>query len=240
MKNVIVFGATSGIGKSLTEIFLKKGCNVAITGRRLEKLEAIKKLYPKQVLVKQNDIQDVAEVEKVFHEIVVAFKTIDLVIQSSGVGFVNPQLKWELQEQTIHTNVLGCTKLYALAYQLFKKQQFGHLVGISSIASIRGNRSAPDYFASKSYQKAYLESLYIKTKSIKSEKVFITEIRPGFVDTAMALGDAIFWMVPLEKASKQIYSAIQNKKRVAYISKRWFLIALVLKIMPAWVLKKIL
>ena len=240
MKNVIVFGATSGIGKSLTEIFLKKGCNVAITGRRLEKLEAIKKLYPKQVLVKQNDIQDVAEVEKVFHEIVVAFKTIDLVIQSSGVGFVNPQLKWELQEQTIHTNVLGCTKLYVLAYQLFKKQQFGHLVGISSIASIRGNRSAPDYFASKSYQKAYLESLYIKTKSIKSEKVFITEIRPGFVDTAMALGDAIFWMVPLEKASKQIYSAIQNKKRVAYISKRWFLIALVLKIMPAWVLKKIL
>ena len=240
MKNVIVFGATSGIGKSLTEIFLKKGCNVAITGRRLEKLEAIKKLYPKQVLVKQNDIQDVAEVEKVFHEIVVAFKTIDLVIQSSGVGFVNPQLKWELQEQTIHTNVLGCTKLYALAYQLFKKQQFGHLVGISSIASIRGNRSAPDYFASKSYQKAYLESLYIKTKSIKSEKVFITEIRPGFVDTAMALGDAIFWMVPLEKASKQIYSAIQNKKRVAYISKRWFLVAVVLKIMPAWVLKKIL
>jgi len=240
MKNVIVFGATSGIGKSLTEIFLKKGCNVAITGRRLEKLEAIKKLYPKQVLVKQNDIQDVAEVEKVFHEIVVAFKTIDLVIQSSGVGFVNPQLEWGLQEQTIHTNVLGCTKLYALAYQLFKKQQFGHLVGISSIASIRGNRSAPDYFASKSYQKAYLESLYIKTKSIKSKKVFITEIRPGFVDTAMALGDAIFWMVPLEKASKQIYSAIQNKKRVAYISKRWFLIALVLKIMPAWVLKKIL
>ena len=240
MKNVIVFGATSGIGKSLTEIFLKKGCNVAITGRRLEKLEAIKKLYPKQVLVKQNDIQDVAEVEKVFHEIVVAFKTIDLVIQSSGVGFVNPQLEWGLQEQTIHTNVLGCTKLYALAYHLFKKQQFGHLIGISSIASIRGNRSAPDYFASKSYQKAYLESLYIKTKSIKSKKVFITEIRPGFVDTAMALGDAIFWMVPLEKASKQIYSAIQNKKRVAYISKRWFLIAVVLKIMPAWVLKKIL
>jgi short-subunit dehydrogenase len=213
---------------------------VAITGRRLEKLEAIKKLYPKQVLIKQNDIQDVAEVEKVFHEIVVAFKTIDLVIQSSGVGFVNPQLEWELQAQTINTNVLGCTKLYVLAYQLFKKQQFGHLVGISSIASIRGNRSAPDYFASKSYQKAYLESLYIKTKSIKSKKVFITEIRPGFIDTAMALGDAIFWMVPLEKASKQIYSAIQKKKRVAYISKRWFFIAVVLKIMPAWVLKKIL
>ena len=240
MKNVIVFGATSGIGKSLTEILIKKKCKVAITGRRLEKLEAIKKLYPNQVLIKQNDIQHISEVEKVFNEIVSEFKTIDLVIQSSGVAFVNPTLEWELQEKTINTNVLGCTKLYALAYNLFKKQQFGHLVGISSIAAIRGNRSAPDYFASKSYQKSYLESLYIKTKSIKSKKVFITEIRPGFVDTAMTLGDGVFWMIPLEKASKQIYSAIIKKKRVAYISKRWQIIAVILKMMPAWILKKII
>ena len=240
MKNVIVFGSTSGIGKSLAEILIKKKCNVAITGRRLEKLEAIKKLYPNQVLIKQNDIQHISEVEKVFNEIVSEFKTIDLVIQSSGVAFVNPTLEWELQEKTINTNVLCCTKLYALAYNLFKKQQFGHLVGISSIAAIRGNRSAPDYFASKSYQKSYLESLYMKTKSIKSKKVFITEIRPGFVDTAMTLGDGVFWMIPLEKASKQIYSAILKKKRVAYISKRWQIIAVILKMMPAWILKKII
>jgi short-subunit dehydrogenase len=112
-------------------------------------------------------------------------------------------------------------------------------VGISSIAAIRGNRSAPDYFASKAYQKAYLESLYIKTKSIKSQQVFITDIRPGFIDTAMALGSVLFWMVPLEKATKQIYNAIKKKKRVAYISKRWQLIACVLKWIPAWVLRKI-
>jgi len=159
-------------------------------------------------------------------------------VQSSGVGFVNPKLDWNLLQQTINTNVLGVTKLYALAYKLFKEQQFGHLVGISSIASIRGNRAAPDYFASKAYQKAFLESLYIKTKSIKSKKVFITDIRPGFIDTAMALGDDIFWMVDLNKATKQIYSAIKKKKRVAYISKRWALIAFVLKIVPAWLLKK--
>lgn len=186
MKNVIVFGATSGIGKSVTEILLKKGYKVAITGRRLEKLKALKNRYPAQVLIKENDIQNVTELETVFNEIVAAFKTIDLVVQSSGVGFVNPKLDWGLQEQTINTNVLGCTKLYTLSYNLFKKQKFGHLVGITSIASIRGNRLAPDYFASKAYQKAYLESLYIKTKSIKSKDVFITEIRPGFVDTAMA------------------------------------------------------
>jgi|TARA_B110000240_G_scaffold188358_1_gene227112 short-subunit dehydrogenase len=240
MKNAIVFGATSGIGNSITQILLKEGYRVAITGRRLEKLEALKELFPDQILVKQNDIQDTIAVEKVFNEIVEEFRTIDLVIQSSGVGFVNPKLDWIQQEQTINTNVLGCTKLYILAYNLFRKQQFGHLVGISSIAAIRGSRAAPDYFASKAYQKAYLESLYIKTKSIKSKKVFITEIRPGFVNTPMALGDTIFWMVPLQKASNQIYSAIKKKKRVAYVSKRWIIVAYALKLLPAWVLRKLL
>ena len=70
--------------------------------------------------------------------------------------------------------------------------------------------------------------------------MWVTDIRPGFVDTAMATGDGIFWLVPLEKAAQQIFSAIKRKKRVAYISKRWSLIAFVLKILPAWLLKKIL
>lgn len=238
MKNAIVFGATSGIGNSLTKILLKNGYRVAVTGRRFKKLEALKKEFPEQILVKQNDIQLVDEVETVFNEIVIEFKTIDLIVQSSGVGFVNPKMNWDKQEQTVLTNVLGVTKLYILAYNLFKAQQFGHLVGITSIASIRGSRAAPDYFASKAYQKSFLEGLYIKSKSIKTNKVFITDIRPGFVDTPMALGDQLFWMVPLEKASKQIYNAIKKKKRVAYISKRWRLIAWVLKIAPAWLLKK--
>ncbi len=238
MKTAIIFGATSGIGKELVKLLLKDNYKVAITGRRFEKLEAIEKKFPNQVLIKQNDIQQVEEVEKIFNEIVAKFGTIDLIIQSSGVGFINPKLEWSSENETIQTNVVGVTKLYDLAYNLFRKQQFGHLVGISSIASIRGNRGAPAYFASKAYQKAYLESLYFKTKTIKSKKVFITDIRPGFVDTAMALGEGVFWMVSLEKATKQIYSAIKNKKRVAYISRRWGLIAFVLKNTPAWLLKK--
>ncbi|MEQ6123140.1 SDR family NAD(P)-dependent oxidoreductase [Pseudotenacibaculum sp. MALMAid0570] len=238
MKTAIVFGATSGIGKALTEILIKEGYKVAITGRRLEKLKEIKQQYSNQVDIYQNDIQQVNEVERIFGEIVQEYEKIDLIIQSSGVGHINPKLEWEKEEETILTNVTGVTKLYDLAYTLFREQNYGHLVGITSIASIRGNRAAPAYFASKAYQKAYLESLYVKTKTIKSKQVFITDIRPGFVDTAMALGDGIFWMVSLEKATKQIYAAIKKKKRVAYISKRWAIIAFVLKIVPAWLLKK--
>jgi len=107
MKNAIVFGATSGIGKSLTEILVKEGYRVAITGRRLPLLEALKQKFPDQVLVKQNDIQDIQEVENVFSEIVSEFGTIDLIVQSSGVGFVNSKLEWSKEEQSINTNVLG-------------------------------------------------------------------------------------------------------------------------------------
>lgn len=240
MKTAIVFGATSGIGKEISKLLLNNGYKVAITGRRLEKLKELKSKYSDQVYIVQNDIQKVDKVEEVFNKIINEFSTIDLIIQSSGVGHINPTLDWDKEEETILTNVLGVTKLYDLSFNLFRNQGFGHLVGITSIASIRGNRGAPAYFSSKAYQKAYLESLYMKTKTIKSNKVFITDIRPGFVDTAMALGDGIFWMVPLDKAVKQIYKAIKNKKRVAYISKRWKLIALVLKIAPARLLKKMI
>ena len=57
---------------------------------------------------------------------------------------------------------------------------------------------------------------------------------------ADTLADGVFWLVPLEKAVKQTYAAIKKKRRVAYISKRWFLVAWVLKIAPAWLLKKFL
>jgi short-subunit dehydrogenase len=240
MKTAIIFGATSGIGKVLAETLVKDGYKVAVTGRRFEKLQELQKAYPDRIEIYQNDIQQVEDVEKIFNQMVEEFGKIDLVIQSSGVGHINPKLDWEKEEETIKTNVLGVTKLYDLAYNLFRKQEDGHLVGITSIASLRGNRGAPAYFASKAYQKAYLESLFIKTKTIRSKNVFITDIRPGFVDTAMALGDGIFWMVSLEKATRQIYTAIKRKKRVAYISKRWAIIACVLKITPAWLLKKMI
>ena len=240
MKTAIVFGATSGIGKEISKLLLNNGYKVAITGRRLEKLKELKSKYSDQVYIVQNDIQKVDKVEEVFNKIINEFSTVDLIIQSSGVGHINPTLDWDKEEETILTNVVGVTKLYDLSFNLFRNQGFGHLVGITSIASIRGNRGAPAYFSSKAYQKAYLESLYMKTKTIKSNKVFITDVRPGFVDTAMALGDGIFWMVPLDKAVKQIYKAIKNKKRVVYISKRWKLIALVLKIAPASLLKKMI
>jgi len=240
MPNAIVFGATSGIGKQLAEYLIHDGYNVAVTGRRIDLLEDIKKTNPERYIIKQNDIQNTSHTEKVFNELIDELGNIDLIIHSSGIGYENPELDWQKECDTIKTNVVGATNIYNLAFKLFKKQGFGHLVAISSIASLRGNRESPAYFASKAYQVNYLESLYFKAKEIKGGKVHITDVRPGFVDTKMALGDGIFWMASLNKASKQIYSAIKRKKRRVYISKRWNLIAWVLKIVPSWLMKKVM
>jgi len=240
MPNAIIFGATSGIGKTLAAYLVRDGYHVAITGRRLALLETLKKESPSQYSIYQNDIQDLDQTETVLNEIIADFKTIDLVIHCSGVGFENPDLEWEKEHETIKTNVIGGTRIYNLVFLLFQKQKFGHLVSISSIASLRGNRGAPAYFASKAFQVSYLESLYFKTKEIKGGKVFVTDVRPGYVDTKMALGDNIFWMAPLEKASQQIYSAMKRKKRRVYVSKRWYLMALVLKVVPSWLIKKVM
>lgn len=240
MPNAIVFGATSGIGKKLASYLVADGYKVVITGRRLQILNTIKTTKPNQYFVWGNDVQNVENTEVVFKQIVEEFGSIDLVIHCSGIGYENPELDWQKEQDTLKTNVLGATLIYDLAFNLFKMQGFGHLVSISSIAALRGNRIAPAYNASKAFQVNYLESLYFKSKEIKGDKTYVTDVRPGYIDTRMALGDDIFWMASLEKASKQIYSAIKRKKRRVYISKRWILIAWVLKIVPSWLIKKVM
>jgi short-subunit dehydrogenase len=240
MQNAIVFGATSGIGKQLAKFLVNDGYTVVITGRRQELLEEIKNTNPEAYVAKAFDVQNIEKCEHVFRDIISELKHIQLIVHTSGIGYENPDLDWKKEQETIATNVLGATRIYDLAFNVFKEQGFGHLISISSIASLRGNRFSPSYFASKAYQVNYLESLYFKSKEVKGGKVYITDIRPGFVDTRMALGEDIFWMTSLEKASKQIYSAIKQKKRRVYISKRWQLIAWVLKIVPSWLMKKVM
>ncbi len=236
MKNALIIGATSGIGKELAKLLVADDYKVVITGRRKKLLEEIKKTNPENYIVKVHDVTDLNSCEKLFEELKTTLKTIDLVVYSSGVGEPNYKLDWEKEIPTLQTNVIAATKIYGLAYNFFRTQGFGHLVGISSIASIRGNRHVPAYFASKAFQANYMESLWMKGKRSKAT-IYVTDIQPGFIDTAMAIGDT-FWMASLEKGTKQIYAAIKKKKRKAYITKRWWFIAQVLNIVPANLLYK--
>jgi short-subunit dehydrogenase len=238
-KHAVIFGATSGIGKELAKLLIADNYKVVITGRRKEKLETIKSENPDQYIIKQHDITDVASTDILFKEIVEELKTVDLIVSSSGVGGANYNLDWEIEYNTIMTNVLGTTKVYDLAYNLFKNQGFGHLVGISSIAGVRGNRHVPCYFASKSFQNSYLESLWMKANRSKKAHIYVTDIVPGFVETKMATGNT-FWKAPLDRATKQIYTAIKKKKKKAYITRRWRIVAILIRIMPAKIVMKYL
>jgi len=235
-KKAIIFGATSGIGKELAKLLVKDGFIVAITGRREEKLKKIKSTNPNKYIIKKHDVTDLKSSEKVFNELTHELGNVDLIVYSSGLADPNYNLEWSKELPTLEVNVIGAVKIYGLAYNFLHKQGFGHLVGISSVAGIRGNRHVPAYFASKAFQNNYLESLWMKAKRSKAD-IYVTDIAPGFVDTKMALGDT-FGMATLDKATKQIYTAIKRKKKKAYITKRWRLIACIMQTLPASLIMK--
>jgi len=238
MKRCIIIGATSGIGQALAELLLQNDYMIGVTGRREMLLDTLKEKNPDRVFVKRMDIQDLSAIEVSCKELVDQMGGLDLMIISAGIGEENKNLNFEIEHDVIKTNVQGFTCLADWGMRYFKEQGHGHLVNISSIAGIRGNGIAPSYNATKAYQINYLEGLRINAKDFGSS-IHVTDVRPGFVDTAMAKGDGLFWVAPVEKASKQIYRAIKQKKQVVYVSKRWKLIGILLKLIPYSLLKRL-
>lgn len=236
-RNAIVFGATSGIGRALSQLLVQDGYKVLITGRRLERLESLQATAPESYVIRQHDITDVDDTGRLFEELPSTMGQVDLIIHNSGIGENNFDLEWDKDLPTLNTNVIGAARVYQLAYNYFKIQGHGHLVGITSIASLVGNRHVPAYHASKSFQSNYLESLWMKAKKTKKAKIQVTDILPGYVDTDIITGET-FWMAPLDKASKQIYAGIKKRKRRVYITRRWGLVALMIRVLPPGILVK--
>ncbi len=231
MKKAIIIGATSGIGKELAKILVNNNYKVGITGRRVELLNDLKTQHPSLFCTRAFDITNIHIVVENLEILIAELGGLDLLVISAGTGDLNPELNFEIEQQIVETNVTGFTCIANWTFNYFKKQKSGHLVAISSIGGLRGSRLAPAYNATKAYQINYLEGLRQKAKKLKTS-IFITDIRPGLVNTQMAKGEGLFWVMPVEKAAKQIYSAISNKKKIAYVTKRWQLIARLLKLLP--------
>jgi len=232
MKNAIIAGATSGIGKELAKILVSDGFNVGITGRRTELLESLKSEKPESYFIKTFDVRDVNIAEVKLEELVSELGGLDLLILSSGTGDINNQLDFEIELRTIETNVIGWTFIADWGFKFFEKQKHGHLIAITSIGGLRGNRQSTSYNATKAYQLNYLEGLRQKATKLKAP-IYITDIRPGLVNTEMAKGEGLFWVMPVEKTARQIYKAIKKKKKIAYVTKRWKFIAAIIKRMPS-------
>lgn len=238
MKKAIIIGATSGIGKAVAEILLQEGYLVGVTGRREVLFPAMQQQFSGRIFCKKMDVQELLTLASICNELVNQMGGMDLLVISAGIGEGNKQLDFEIENDVIKTNIQGFTCIADWGTSFFKKQGYGHLVNISSIAGIRGNGLAPSYNATKAYQINYLEGLRLNT--IKSGyDITVTDVRPGFVDTAMAKGNGLFWVAPVKKAAEQIVEAIKRKKGVVYITKRWGLIGYVLKIIPFSILRRV-
>jgi short-subunit dehydrogenase len=233
---IIIIGATSGIGKELALSYLKQGHSVAITGRRQNFLDELKTSHPSlttacfDVTGNDNELH--------FQKMISELGGLDLFIYNSGFGDPSKELIPATEVTTTKTNVNGFVEMVSLAFNYFVQQGYGQIALTSSIAALRGNSWAPAYSASKAFMSNYAEGLNMKAWRLKKE-IVVTDIKPGFIKTKMAKGHAQFWVASAQKATKQILEAIEKKKRLAYITRRWWLIAQILKILPYFIYKRV-
>ena len=233
-KKAIIVGATSGIGKELAKVVSQNNYIVGLAGRRIQLLDELKEELPGDSFIKRIDVAKPDEALNHLNELIAEMGDVDLIVLSSGIGFINHDLDWAKEKETIDVNVSGFAVMANVAMHHFLSNGSGHLVGISSIAAIRGDDSAPAYNASKAFISNYLAGLRKKI-SKTGLPIVVTDVQPGFVDTAMAKGDGLFWVASPQKVAQQIYKAIKKKKKHVYVTKRWKLIGWLMKTMPEFI-----
>ena len=237
MKRAIVIGATSGIGKELARVLSQNGYIVGITGRRIRLLEQLQAALPTRAVIRQMDVADPSTAMEHLDGLISEMEGVDLFVMNAGTGFVDPELPWRLEKETIDVNVLGFTAMANVAFHHCMKRGSGHLVGISSLAAIRGG-SAPAYNASKAYMSSYLQGLRYRIAKA-GLPIAVTDIQPGFVDTPMAKGEGLFWVASPQRAAGQIYKAIRKRQKHAYVPGRWRVIGWALRAMPDFIYHKL-
>lgn len=233
-KKAIVIGGTSGLGRAVAKKLLLENYKVGITGRREALLTSFQQKDTDNIAISCFDCTASNAIEKL-EKLVLDLDGVDVFVFCSGIGDLNESLTYEIENSTNQLNVVAFAKLVGWAYRYFEKQNEGHIVAISSVAGLRGLKLCPAYNASKAYQINYLEGLMQKANTTN---ITITDIRPGFVDTAMAKGENLFWVASPKKAAQQIVNKIQRKANVTYVSKRWWLIAFALKMIPRSLYKR--
>jgi short-subunit dehydrogenase len=234
MRKAIVIGATSGIGEALVKSLLQRGYQVAATGRRTDRLLALQSAYP-SLLISQMDVVNVEESLVQMASLTQQLDGLDVLILNAGVGYPFP--KPHQVDQTINVNVRAFVHLANWGYQYFKNQGIkGRIVGISSVAAHRGTASADVYSATKAFVSNFMQGLRQRSV-IEQLGISIIDIRPGFVDTEMTSGQrGMFWVASASKAAEQICDAIERRAKVAYITRRWRYVAMLMSAIPDFIL----
>ncbi len=186
-KTALVTGATGGIGGSIARIFHKAGATVAISGRQVEKLEALAKDLGDRVVIVPCDLADRAAVAKLIDEAVKALGgRLDILVNNAGLTRDNlfMVMKDEQWDDVIAVNLTSTFMLCRAAarHMMRSKTGYGRIVNIASVSGVFGNPGQGNYAASKAGVIGMTKSL---AREIASRGITANSIAPGFIKTAM-------------------------------------------------------
>ena len=198
-KNILITGASSGLGEGMARAFAAKGSNLALCARRVENLEAIKadieKAHPNvTVLIKALDVCDYDQVFTVFREFREELGSLDRVIVNAGMGKGASMGTgyFHANRRTAETNFIGAIAQCEAAMEIFREQNAGHLVTISSMSALRGlPRAVNIYAATKAGLRTLSEGL---RADVLGTPIKVSCILPGFILTP--INDCLLYTSP--------------------------------------------
>jgi len=225
-------GATSGIGREVALIYIKKGWKVGICGRRLQELYELKSLSTETIEIAQIDITT-PNAPIILLDLIKRLDGMDIYFHSSGIGKQNHTLDSNIEIETLRTNGEGFVRMIDTAFNYFRdNSEEGHIVAITSIAGTKGIGVAPSYSATKRFQNTYLQCLS-QLIQMKKLNIHITDIRPGFVATNLLNDNYKYPMVlSPEKVAKKIVKAIEKKQRIHIIDWKYRILTFLWQLIP--------
>ena len=233
MSKAIIVGASSGIGLEVARLFIQRGWTVGVAARRLDLLQTIGAADVEQI-----DVTSADAPEKLM-QLVDRLGGMDLFFYASGIGKQNRELTPYIELATVETNGLGFTRMIGCAYRYFAQQGRGHIAAITSIAGTKGLGPAPAYSATKAMQNVYLQALEQQANARKLDIRF-TDIRPGFVDTALLSGTFHYpMMLKPQAVAREIVSAIEHHKHIRVIDWKYRILTAVWRRIPRCIWRRI-
>ena len=232
-KRAVVIGASSGIGREVATLLMKEGWTVGVAARRVDKLEELHATAVEQIDVTQE------EATERLQSLISRLGGMDLFFYASGIGKQNRELKEDIELATLETNGVGFTRMIGEAYRYFAERGYGHIAAITSIAGTKGLGPAPSYSATKAMQNVYLQALEQQANA-RGLKIRFTDIRPGFVDTALLSGDFHYpMMLKPERVAKEILSAINHRQHIRVIDWKYRILTAFWRRIPRCLWRKI-
>ena len=233
MSKAIIVGASSGIGLEVARLFIQRGWTVGVAARRLDLLQTIGAADVEQI-----DVTSADAPEKLM-QLVDRLGGMDLFFYVSGIGKQNRELTPDIELATVETNGLGFTRMIGCAYRYFVQQGRGQIAAITSIAGTKGLGPAPAYSATKAMQNVYLQALEQQANARKLDIRF-TDIRPGFVDTALLSGSFHYpMMLKPQAVAREIVSAIEHHKHIRVIDWKYRILTAVWRRIPRCIWRRI-